>query len=67
MEYTSRKPSPVRMYCSRIALQRILFSANMMKRKKGPEEAGLPVFFLTSSIEDVEQRYFVVDDTLLAV
>lgn len=64
IEYTSKKPSPVRMYCSRIALNinKMCQESRLMQKRN-----DWPVFLLTSGIEHVEESNLIIDHALLAV
>lgn len=55
----------MRMYCSRIALR--VCNDQMRLGRRKTRERHLPIFFLTSGIQNIEKGNFVVDDTLLAV
>jgi hypothetical protein len=64
MLYTSKKPSPVLMYCSRIALARgYQHEPNSSSRPRGDSR----VFLLSRGIQDVEEGDLLVNDALLAV
>ena len=65
IEYTRRKPSPVRMYCSRMALIAVTRSAMSYNGRHNVGSA--PVFFLPRRVEDIEKGDFIINDTLLAV
>ena len=80
MEYTSKNPSPVRMYCSLMALQikRPAFSIRGSRHERGNPMWGrrgdgwlqilcLPVLFLASGVKDIEKGDFIINDTLFSV
>lgn len=75
IEYTRRKPSPVRMYCSRMALSVEAPGVRRQSRLhlKSPQprrDAGFGdsrVLFLTRGIQNIEQCDLFVDHALLPV
>lgn len=64
---TKRKPSPVRIYWSRIALKMAYFKLHIPNVFLKVKESHSPVLLLTGSIENVQEARLTIDQDLLSV